>query len=223
MASLDLAGIITRICTDLKTKFAATSHTHAAGNITSGTFAIGRIPTGTTSSTVALGNHVHGSISNTGAITSDTAVASGDKLVITDASASSAIKRSGIAFGSSTTTFLANNGTWQTPSGGGGSTWTDITSLFNNTYTNVNLHAYTDGSFVFVSVDMNASSSNPISSFYITLPTSYPNTFEVYDRYSGIFIDAGAFNGGTVLFPGGLQRPGTVSSHEYAQLLYKLP
>lgn len=35
---------------------AATSHAHAADDITSGTFAIGRIPTGTTSSTVAIGN-----------------------------------------------------------------------------------------------------------------------------------------------------------------------
>lgn len=35
------------------------SHEHAAGDITSGTLAIGRIPTGTTASTVALGNHTH--------------------------------------------------------------------------------------------------------------------------------------------------------------------
>lgn len=38
---------------------AATSHTHDAGDVTSGTFAIARIPTGATSSTVALGNHNH--------------------------------------------------------------------------------------------------------------------------------------------------------------------
>lgn len=38
---------------------AATSHTHAAGDVASGTFNIARIPTGTTSTTVALGNHVH--------------------------------------------------------------------------------------------------------------------------------------------------------------------
>jgi hypothetical protein len=39
--------------------FAAASHTHAAGDITSGTLDIARIPTGTTSSTVSLGNHTH--------------------------------------------------------------------------------------------------------------------------------------------------------------------
>jgi hypothetical protein len=38
---------------------AATSHTHAAADITSGTLNIGRIPTGTGSTQVALGNHTH--------------------------------------------------------------------------------------------------------------------------------------------------------------------
>jgi hypothetical protein len=41
------------------TTVAASSHTHAAADVTSGTFAIGRIPTGTTGTTVSLGNHVH--------------------------------------------------------------------------------------------------------------------------------------------------------------------
>jgi hypothetical protein len=60
--------------------YAAATHTHAATDITSGTLAIARIPTGTTSSTVALGNdsrlsdartptaHTHGNITNVGAI-----------------------------------------------------------------------------------------------------------------------------------------------------------
>lgn len=38
---------------------AASSHTHDAGNISSGTLAIARIPTGTSSTTVSLGNHLH--------------------------------------------------------------------------------------------------------------------------------------------------------------------
>lgn len=38
---------------------AATTHVHDAGAVTTGTFAIARIPTGTTSTTVALGNHLH--------------------------------------------------------------------------------------------------------------------------------------------------------------------
>jgi hypothetical protein len=39
--------------------FAAASHTHPAADITSGTLDIARVPTGTTSTTVALGNHTH--------------------------------------------------------------------------------------------------------------------------------------------------------------------
>jgi hypothetical protein len=41
------------------TDFAAAAHNHAASAITSGTLDVARIPTGTTSTTVALGNHGH--------------------------------------------------------------------------------------------------------------------------------------------------------------------
>lgn len=41
---------------------ANTSHVHDAGAITTGTFVIARIPTGTTSTTVALGNHLHAGV-----------------------------------------------------------------------------------------------------------------------------------------------------------------
>lgn len=75
----------------------------------------------------ASSTHTHGSITNAGAITSDTSVASGDKLVISDSSDSSKLKRSGISFGSSTTAFLRNDGTWQVPSGGGDVTSDDVT------------------------------------------------------------------------------------------------
>jgi hypothetical protein len=61
-------------------------------------------------------DHTHGSITNAGAITSNTTIASGDRLVITDNSDSSKIKRTSITFGTSTTTYLRNNGTWGTPS-----------------------------------------------------------------------------------------------------------
>jgi hypothetical protein len=47
---------------------ASSSHTHAATDITSGTLAITSIPIGTTSTTVARGNHTHGNITNAGAI-----------------------------------------------------------------------------------------------------------------------------------------------------------
>lgn len=53
-AETDVTGLVA----DLAGK-AATVHTHAAADVNSGTFAIGRIPTGTSGSTVALGNHTH--------------------------------------------------------------------------------------------------------------------------------------------------------------------
>lgn len=58
MGFLDENGV-TRLCGDLQSRFAPNIHQHAATSITSGKLAIGRIPTGTTSSTVALGNHTH--------------------------------------------------------------------------------------------------------------------------------------------------------------------
>lgn len=45
--------------TAFPTTMAPAAHNHAATEITSGTLALARIPTGTTSSTVALGNHTH--------------------------------------------------------------------------------------------------------------------------------------------------------------------
>lgn len=68
----------------------------------------------TESSDYATADHVHGNLSNGGAITSDTAVADGDKLVVTDASDSSKIIRSGVAFdGTTTTKALTPKGTWE--------------------------------------------------------------------------------------------------------------
>ena len=49
---------ITNLQDELDSK-ANTSHTHNANQITDGTFSIDRIPTGTTASTVAVGNHTH--------------------------------------------------------------------------------------------------------------------------------------------------------------------
>jgi len=117
-----------------------TSHTH--GNITnagaigstanlpiitstSGVLIAGSF--GTTANTFTQGNdsrlsdartptsHVHGDISNSGAITSSVITpASGDHIILSDTSGSDVLKR-GIAIGTSTTTFLRNDGTWVTP------------------------------------------------------------------------------------------------------------
>ena len=65
--------------------------------------------------TPSANNHTHGNITNVGAITSDTAVASGDKIVVADSSDSSKLIRTGISFdGSTTSKALTPKGTWET-------------------------------------------------------------------------------------------------------------
>lgn len=67
----------------------------------------------------AAASHTHGNLSNDGKITTTATIASGDKLVIvdSDSTAGSKITGSSITFGTSTTTFLSNKGTWITPPG----------------------------------------------------------------------------------------------------------
>ena len=74
----------------------------------------------TESNAYATSTHTHGYITNVGAISGDTTIGDGDCLVITDTSDSGKIKRTSITFGTSTSTYLRNDGTWATPSGGGG-------------------------------------------------------------------------------------------------------
>ncbi|MBQ6480518.1 MAG: hypothetical protein IJI45_05325 [Anaerolineaceae bacterium] len=63
----------------------------------------------------AASSHAHGNVSNEGAITTDTAIANGDKIVVTDNSASSKLIRTEITFdGSTTTKALTPKGTWET-------------------------------------------------------------------------------------------------------------
>lgn len=58
--------------------------------------------------------HTHGNIANAGTVSSSASVASGDYLLISDATVSNAVTR-GIAIGSGTTTYLRNDGAWATP------------------------------------------------------------------------------------------------------------
>lgn len=58
----------------------------------------------------AESSHVHGNITSGGDITATAAIASGDRLVINDESASK-VTNSSITFGSNTNQYLANNGT----------------------------------------------------------------------------------------------------------------
>ena len=67
----------------------------------------------------AASTHDHGNITSGGDITATApTIASGDKLIINDESASKVTN--GPAFGTDTTKFLCNDGTWAVPAGGGG-------------------------------------------------------------------------------------------------------
>lgn len=124
---------VTNLTTDLAGK-APTVHTHAAADVTSGSFNIARIPTGSTSSTVCIGNdarlsdartpltHTHPQSDVTNLVTDLAGKAAtvhthaaGD---ITSGTVATARLGSGTA---SSTTFLRGDQTWATPSGGGGS------------------------------------------------------------------------------------------------------
>ena len=68
------------------------------------------------STKVSVEGHTHGNITSDGDITATApTVASGDKIIINDESASKITN--GPSFGTSTTTYLRNDGTWGTPSG----------------------------------------------------------------------------------------------------------
>lgn len=62
----------------------------------------------------AATSHAHGNITSGGDITANATIANGDRIVINDESASK-VTNSSITFGTSTTSYLANNGTWQSP------------------------------------------------------------------------------------------------------------
>lgn len=64
----------------------------------------------------AAASHTHGDITNNGDITTTATIASGDRLVINDESASK-VTNSSITFGDAQNLFLANDGTWQRPQG----------------------------------------------------------------------------------------------------------
>jgi len=90
---------------------ASAAHTHTYSDV-------GAASAGHTHTYSAVGAasaaHAHGSITSDGKITATgVAIANGDGLVFIDSSDSSKIKKSSITFGTSSTSFLANDGTWR--------------------------------------------------------------------------------------------------------------
>ena len=110
--------------------YATASHTHAAADITSGTFDILRIPTGTTGTTVSLGNHAHGNITNTGTLATSVTATNPVKVVITS---STDVLGTLTTTGASATTFLRGDGTWVTPTDTN-TTYTFATGTTNGTF-----------------------------------------------------------------------------------------
>ena len=116
--TIDAQGHITSVGTATTggtsyTHPSATAHTAAAvkvGNDALGHVVIGSALTAADVS-AAASTHSHGNITNAGAITTTVAIATGDKFVITDSSDSSKLKASSISFGTSTSSFLSNDGT----------------------------------------------------------------------------------------------------------------
>lgn len=93
-----------------------TSYVFTMPSLPTATSSVAGIATLGASGGSATYDHTHGSITNAGAITSNTTIANGDHLVITDNSDSNKIKRASITFGTSQSTYLRNDGTWGTPS-----------------------------------------------------------------------------------------------------------
>ena len=119
--------------------YSLTSHTHSGYVPTSRTVAgkalTANITAAELSTAVGLGNysltshnhsgvyapatHAHGNVTSDGKLqTTDVAIASGDKLVVTDSSDSSKVARTSLSFdGSTTTQFLTKKGTWGSVTG----------------------------------------------------------------------------------------------------------
>ena len=93
-----------------------TSYVFTMPSLPTATSSVAGIATLGASGGSATYDHTHGSITNAGAITSNTTIANGDHLVITDNSDSNKIKRASITFGTSQSTYLRNDGKWGTPS-----------------------------------------------------------------------------------------------------------
>ena len=123
-------------------------------------------------------SHTHGNISNNGDITSTSQIASGDRLVINDESASR-ITNSSITFGSNSSQYLANNGTWQS-----------VPSSFNGV----------DSSRILLNVNTGYTSTPAVTW------TATENAWIVVDdapAYTGLYIDGvmvwGALDGSWVV------------------------
>jgi hypothetical protein len=157
----------------------------ATGTPSSSTFLRGDGAWGTPNGT---GAHSHGNIGSGGHITASATIASGDHFVIADNSSSNALTTSSITFGTSTSTFLRNDGTWAAASGGG-NTWTEIktgstTLSSGTTTTNVSLSSSIDDTSV-IAFELNTGSISLYSSQIFIMKVEDSN-----NAYAGVLYNA---------------------------------
>jgi hypothetical protein len=108
-------------------------------------------------------------------IATDATIASGDKIVIRDTSDSNKMRSSSITFGSSTTQFLANNGTWQTPAGGVTGVQIDGTSIVSSGVANIvtsTAHPYSSTNVLATMGDIAAAGGGTVTSVGVSNATN---------------------------------------------------
>lgn len=153
-------------------------------------------------------SHAHGEITDAGAITTEATLASGDKLIISDASDASKLKRSTLAIGSDTNKYLRNDGTWEIPPNTTYTAGTGLTlssTTFNHTVSNGFYHLPSSGTSGEILVNSGTAGSGSWASSVTSLTIgganysgSTVNVFEyesitassvVIPTYDGVFFD----------------------------------
>jgi len=123
-------------------------------------------------------DHVHGNITNSGDITATATIASGDRLIINDESASQ-IANSSITFGTGTTTFLRNDGTWGTPDTSSSTTYYGTSNTTASTSAkSVTCSGFSLGTGVYISITF--TTANTVTASGITLNVNSTGSKNVY-------------------------------------------
>lgn len=121
--------------------------------------------------------HSHGNLTSDGKVTATVTIGSGDRILVTDSSDSSKVIASGITFGTSTTTYLTNKGTWATPTG---TTYSSLAASSGGTSVSLvtNGEKYTWNNKSKVSVSASLASGTTVGTITIdgTTTTLYCNT-----------------------------------------------